>query len=88
MPTYDYKCSKCEHRFERIKKIAERLEPCSEKCENCEQIDCITLEIVSPNLISPFAVEGLKKPAGDFRDRMKQIKHGLRYDKHAKIKDY
>ena len=36
MPTYEFICKKCEQRFERVTKIADREKPESEPCPNAE----------------------------------------------------
>lgn len=74
MPTYDYVCSECNHTFERICKIDNRLDAQSESCPNCSSMGCVTLTLTAPSLMSPFRVEGLVKPRGDFKERMQQIK--------------
>jgi putative FmdB family regulatory protein len=87
MPTYDYKCSQCEHIFDKILKIADRDLPTLDKCPNCNCERCVELEIMASSLVSPFRIEGLKKPHPQFRERMQQIKGGLRH-KGKHIKDY
>ena len=86
MPTYDYVCSKCNHTFEKICRIDSRLEPETEPCPGCADIGCVSLTLTAPSLVSPFRVDGLVKPRGDFRDRMKQIKQVS--GKKNTIKDY
>lgn len=86
MPTYDYRCSKCEHSFDKILKIADRELPTKEHCPNCKCENCIELSIMASSLMSPFRVDGLKKPHPQFKDRMQQIK-SLSGRKNT-IKDY
>lgn len=74
MPTYDYACAKCDHRFEKLLKIEDRELPMKEPCPNCLRKDCVSLSISAPSLVSPFRVDGLKKPATQFKERMQQIK--------------
>ena len=74
MPTYDYLCSKCEHRFEKLCRIADRQDPEKEPCPNCGTENSVSITLTAPSLVSPFRVEGLVKPKGDFRERMQQIK--------------
>ena len=74
MPTYDYACSKCEHTFERILKILDRESPTKEACPNCGKGKSVSISIAAPSLVSPFRVDGLKKPPTQFRERMQQIK--------------
>lgn len=82
MPTYDYMCSECEHHFEKILKIDDRNLPESECCPNCGKEKTVSLTITTSALVSPFRVDGLKKPSSQFTERMNQIKHGLGKVKH------
>ena len=86
MPTYDYKCSKCEHSFEKILKIADRDLPTKDVCPNCSAESSVEMCISASTLVSPFSVDGLKRPQSQFRERMKQIKSLS--GKTANIKDY
>lgn len=85
MPTYDYRCSNCEHKFEKIFKIADRNIPETEPCPICSK-KCVSIVFAAPSLVSPFRVDGLVKPKGDFKERMQQIKK-LSGKKNT-IKDY
>jgi len=87
MPTYDYICNECNITFDKILKISDRELPTKEPCPNCSQSDTIELCITAPSLMSPFRVDGLKKPTGQFRDRMQQIKSGIGKARHN-LKDY
>lgn len=86
MPTYDYSCSKCKHTFEKICRIDNRQDAEKEPCPSCNKSDCVKLTLCSPSLVSPFRVDGLVRPKGDFRDRMQQIKKSS--GKKNTIKDY
>lgn len=74
MPTYDYICSKCEHKFDKICKIDNRHDSEKEPCPNCGGKSCVLISLSAPSLLSPFRVDGLVKPQGDFRERVQQIK--------------
>lgn len=37
MPTYDYVCDACSHKFEQTKMISERDQPISEPCPKCQK---------------------------------------------------
>ena len=37
MPSYDFKCSKCEHTFEEVRKIDDRKIPLSKPCPECKE---------------------------------------------------
>jgi putative FmdB family regulatory protein len=81
MPTYDYTCKNCQHAFEEICKIDDRELPTKSPCPKCNE-SSIELTMSAPNLVSPFRIDGLKKQPGQFKDRMAQIKHGLRHVNH------
>jgi len=86
MPMYEYKCSECEHIFTEIHPIDKRHLPCDKPCPQCNK-NAVEHSICASALISPIRL-GRVKPRSDFRERMKQIKKGHRYDSKAKIKDY
>ena len=86
MPTYVYECNKCKHQFTDLLKVDERHLPLENPCPNCKEEKCIESVMTAPATISPFALDGLKKPRSDFKERMSQIKQGLHGT--AKIKDY
>lgn len=86
MPTYDYVCSECRHTFDKLLKIDDRTLPTQEVCPNCGKTDCVSLSFTAPSLMSPFRVDGLKRPSGQFRERVQQIKKGL--GRNTTLKDY
>lgn len=89
MPTYQYKCEKCEHVFEEIHKMADRHIPLTQPCPNCKEKECIEQMICASALISPLRLDGHAKPGTDFRERMKQIKSVYKNTSVEKnIKDY
>lgn len=88
MPTYDYICSECNNIFEEIRKIDDRNVPTESPCPSCGKTNCISLHLSAPSLVSPFRIDGLKKPSSQFKERMAQIKHGLRNTNHNLKKDY
>lgn len=77
MPTYDYVCSNCEHQFEEIKKIDDRLMPTTQPCPNCNKSGTVELALAAPSLVNPLRVDGLRKHNTQFKDRISQIKHKL-----------
>lgn len=87
MPTYDYVCSSCEHTFDEILKMDDRTLPTTKPCPCCNKEGTVSISLGAPSLLSPFRVDGLKKPSSQFKDRMSQIKKRLgRTGKH--LKDY
>ena len=79
MPTYDYKCVKCEHEFEEMLSISRRTEPTEVPCER--QLHraapiCggeIKMKAVAPGIGDPLKL-GLKKPDGRYVEKLKEIK--------------
>ena len=79
MPTYDYKCEKCDHTFEESLKIVDRRVPTESPCSECggkvEQI------IISA---SGFAYDNIrtkhsKQVPGWYTDKIKDLKHSKRF---------
>ena len=77
MPTYDYKCEKCDHTFEESLKIVDRRAPTESPCSECggevKQI------IVSA---SGFAYDNIrtkhsKKVPGWYTDKIKDMKRNI-----------
>ena len=79
MPTYDYKCEKCEHEFEEMLSISRREEPTEVPCER--QLHraapiCggeIKMKAVAPGIGDPLKM-GLIKPDGRYVEKLKEIK--------------
>ncbi len=86
MPLYSYKCEKCDRVFDELLKMNDRNLPLESCCPNCNQEGGVILLITATAIVSPFSLDGLKKPQADFKERMKQIKHNVRHS--ATIKDY
>lgn len=74
MPSYDYRCGKCEHSFEEYRSISERDAPCRSKCPKCSQSDCVVRDWIS----SPAAAVDMNlTPGSDFREVMKKVSKGV-----------
>jgi putative FmdB family regulatory protein len=79
MPTYNYKCEKCEHEFEEMLSISRRKEPTEVPCER--QLHraapiCggeIKMKAVAPGIGDPLKL-GLIKPDGRYVEKLKEIK--------------
>ena len=79
MPTYDYKCEKCEYEFEEMLSISRRKEPTEVPCER--QLHraspiCggeIKMKTVAPGIGDPLKM-GLVKPDGQYVEKLKEIK--------------
>lgn len=71
MPTYDYKCTACEHTFTKMLKIAEMNAPMAEPCPECKVEGKIIKEILgAAPMVDPMRV-GRVKMNSDFRDLMR-----------------
>jgi putative FmdB family regulatory protein len=46
---YDYKCSKCEHEFQRVLKVADVHVPNDEPCPECGEIGGVQRHITTPS---------------------------------------
>ena len=78
MPTYDYKCEKCDHTFEESLKIVDRRAPTESPCSECggevKQI------IVAPyfgydNIHTRHSTKN--KEPGWFKDKMTDMKRNI-----------
>ena len=86
MPTYDYKCEKCDHTFEENLKIAHRKIPTESPCERqlhraapicggeVKQIIVKASGFAYDNIPSPGHP---KKPPGWFSDKIKDMKRNI-----------
>ena len=79
MPTYQYKCTKCDFEFEETHKIADRNIPCDNPkkygaCEDTEDAPC-NIQIV-PQFLSMVSMrDGWRRHTSDgWKDRLKEIK--------------
>ena len=79
MPTYDYRCEKCDHTFEESLKVVDRGVPTESPCER--QLHraapiCggeIKIKVAAPGIGDPLKL-GLKKPDGRYVEKLKEIK--------------
>ena len=82
MPTYDYKCEKCDHTFEESLKVVDRGVPTESPCESqIHRASPICGGKVKQIIVkaSGFAYDNIrtkhsKKEPSWFKDRMKDIK--------------
>ena len=86
MPLYDYKCESCGHIFTEMKKIDDRQQPEEEACPECNKQD-VKQQIGATAVMDSVRLFGTK-PTGQFKERMRQIKHNLKNDRGSKLKDY
>lgn len=74
MPTYDYRCSKCEFIFEQYQKIDDREIPCKSVCPNCKEKNTVSITYTSaPSIVDPVRI-GVRKPDGGFKEIISKIK--------------
>jgi putative FmdB family regulatory protein len=72
MPTYDFFCKKCDHRWEELLSIAKMDIPLNEPCPSCKSEQYIERTCESPLLVDPVRL-GLIKPPSDFREVLRKI---------------
>ena len=85
MPTYDYKCEKCDHTFEKSLKIADRGAPTESPCEEqLHRAAPICGGEVKQIIVkaSGFAYDNIrtkhsKKEPGWFKDKMTDMKRNI-----------
>ncbi len=78
MPTYDYKCEKCDHTFEESLKIVDRGAPTESPCSECGgEVKQIIVQA------SGFAYDNIrtrhstKKVPGWYTDKIKDMKRNI-----------
>lgn len=81
MPTYDYRCTQCEHTFERVLKIAEMNFPVCKPCPECG--DDTVEKYITGN--GGFNADVLPKIDGGFSEVIEKIKAA---HPHNAIPDY
>lgn len=73
MPTYVYKCIKCEYQWEENIKYDDRDVPLDYSCKNCN----VEQNIIRVPIMPGFAYDNIgpgKKPDSSFNDKLKEIK--------------
>ncbi len=76
MPTYAYRCKKCESVFEKFLSIASRKEPEQNPCPECNENDCVEQTLTAPPALVSDSIGIHRRAGNEFNDRMKQIKKG------------
>ena len=72
MPMYDYSCQDCEHKFEQMERIDNRLNPESKPCPKCGKMN-VKFQIGCPAVGDPVRM-GIKKPDAGFKEIMSKVK--------------
>lgn len=72
MPLYEYKCSACEHVFDKFSSVDSRHEPLSQECPSCKSVGTVTQVIGATGVVDPVRMGRIKAPGG-FRDVLQRI---------------
>lgn len=73
MPTYDYSCHACGHRFESAHKISDRKVPESHPCPECSALE-VKQGIFKADSVLRFDDS---KDQGQFKELMSKMKKGV-----------
>lgn len=74
MPLYEYKCSECEHIFDRILKMDDRDIPNQEPCPDCKKEGTVDRHITTAPLLAYGPIDFRKKVPDGFKDVLRDIK--------------
>jgi putative FmdB family regulatory protein len=74
MPTYDFRCTQCQHEFETQRTIAKRAEPLDEPCPSCQAPAPVVERMVVPVSSGDAVRLGRWKVTGGFRDVLERVK--------------
>lgn len=69
---YDYVCVNCQHQFEKIVKMADRLVAIEAPCPECGEMT-IEQYLTMPAVIDIHKTMNKKQPDGEFKERMQKI---------------
>jgi putative FmdB family regulatory protein len=69
---YEYECKNCGHHFEKIVKMANRLDAVNEQCPECG-IAAVEQFIGTLRVIENHKLMTRKRPDGQFSERMEKI---------------
>lgn len=73
MPLYDFKCSSCEHSFEKTLKIVDRATPIEQSCPSCFKYNTVVSVVSSPRICAGVGDFRARVP-DVFKDRLREIK--------------
>ncbi len=76
MPTYAYRCNKCENVFERFLSLSRREEPLQEACPNCNEKNCVAQTLTKPPALVSDSRDIHSRAGSEFNNRLQQIKKG------------
>ena len=75
MPFYDYRCTKCNHRFEQFLPMADHKKPCKSPCPECNAKGTVEQTLTSaPAACDPIRVGKAGKVDNGFREVISKIK--------------
>lgn len=74
MPTYTYRCKKCENSFEKFLSISNRKEPEQEACPNCNEKDCVEQSLTEPPKLVSDSKTAMRRAGSGWNDVLKGIK--------------
>ena len=76
MPTYDYKCEKCEHAWEAFYLMAEHDRPTKEPCPECKEEGCVIKCVTMPSGVGVDHNNRrqLENPKGEMREIRQRVK--------------
>jgi putative FmdB family regulatory protein len=76
MPTYEYRCTKCNHEFEDMLPVNDRDIPTTKPCPECKAKQKVVREWRNaPAGIMDAGIKFSPKPGNDFNYKMGQIKN-------------
>jgi len=74
MPSYEYKCSECEHKFDDLLKIDDRFIPETLPCPNCNKEKTIHIQMGTPPVVDCYNIFRERKIPTPFKERLQKIK--------------
>ena len=79
MPTYDFTCDSCSHKFEKTLMISERDQPISEPCPKCQKEGEVRRDwsFTTPGLASDTTLTADKKTGGQWGELMGRMKKNI-----------
>lgn len=74
LPTYTYKCEKCNDEFSKICKIADRKRPLSEPCPSCQAEGTVIQTILAAPSLNAEVGGSLKKAGSGWGEVLSKVK--------------
>lgn len=85
MPIYDYACEKCSHAFEKTLRISEMLQPESEACPSCGEMNAVKKHLMAAPAMGDPVRLGIRKIPGDFKEVLQKV-HSNNYKSNLNLK--